>query len=407
MPPWHADPAVGHFSNARHMPQQDIDLLREWVRGGMPKGDEKELPAPIQYASGWRLPREPDVVLEMSRQPFEVPASGTVEYQYFVVDPGFTEDTWISAAQVIPGNRSVVHHAIVFIRPPDGSRFRGVGWLSGYVPGQRLTTAPAGFARKVPAGSKLVFQMHYTPTGSPQSDLSRIGLVKADPESVTHEVLNVIGIDQEFEIPPGAAAFPVSGKVGWFPRDGLLMGCMPHMHLRGRSFEMALKLKDSREVPMLNVPQYDFNWQHFYMLEQPLDLSHVDSMTFTATFDNSDDNPFNPNPEEWVGWGDQTWEEMAVVFLEVAEPLASRDRSDDQQSTDPQKLAAEQQERDRKVEKFVADFFRRLDRDGDGFVKHSETPMVIRQFHFTRYDSNHDLSITRDEVRRIAESRFR
>ena len=167
---------------------------------------------------------------------FVVPADGTVEYQYFVVDPGFTEDRWVTAAQVIPGNPAIVHHSIVFIRPPDGARFRGVGWLGAYVPGQRTFLLPPGRARFVPAGSKLVFQQHYTPNGQAQEDLTRVGLLFGDAAEITHEVFTLVGIDQEFEIPPYAPAFTVDGQVRWFPPRGELLAIMPHMHLRGKSF---------------------------------------------------------------------------------------------------------------------------------------------------------------------------
>jgi peroxiredoxin len=401
MPPWHADPEVGHFANARHMPQSDIDAIREWVRGGMPEGDPSELPEPIEIATGWQLPSPPDAVYEMSRRPFQVPASGTVEYQYFVVDPQLEEDTWISDAQVIPGNRSVVHHAIVFIRPPDGEQFRGVGWLTAYVPGQRMVTAPPGHARRVPAGSKFVFQMHYTPTGSPQEDLTRVGIVKLDPESVTHEMFTVIGIDQEFEIPPLAEAHPVRGTVGWFPQTGKVLGYMPHMHFRGRSFELSAQLKSEQVVPLLNVPNYDFNWQHFYMLEEPIELQDVEALSFTATFDNSPDNPFNPNPQEWVTWGDQTWEEMAVVFLQVAQ-LREQSVESDGDADGAVRLADWEQA----VDAFVQDFFARLDTNLDGVVRRAEAPLSIREFHFARYDSDGDGVITSDEVRSVAELRI-
>src|SRR5690606_7556489 len=185
-PPWSADATSARFANARHMPEADKQILRDWVAGGMKRGDPQKLPEPIEYLSGWQLPREPDVILPMRDRPYRVPAEGTVEYQYFVVDPGFEEDKWILGAQITPGARSVVHHAIAFLRPPDGVPMRGIGWLTAYVPGQRLVPLPPGHARKVPAGSKIVFQMHYTTNGREQDDLSSVGIVFADPDEVTH-----------------------------------------------------------------------------------------------------------------------------------------------------------------------------------------------------------------------------
>lgn len=403
MPPWHADPAIGHFANERHMPQSDIAALREWVHGGMPQGPPTDQPERRWADNGWLFSRQPDAVFAMSDRPYRVPAEGTVEYQYFVVDPGFDEDTWVTSAQVLPGNRSVVHHAIVFIRPPDGGQFRGVGWLTAYVPGQRSIALPDGYARRVPAGSKLVFQMHYTPNGAAQTDLTQVGIMTEEESAITHEVFTVIGIDQEFEIPPRTAEHRVSAELDWFPQRGTLLGIMPHMHYRGRSFEFRATRRGGGEETLLRVPRYDFNWQHVYELADPLPLSTVDSLSFTATFDNSAENPFNPDPSEWVTWGDQTWEEMAVVFCQVAQPRTLSRAPDESADivTDAQRAA-----RDRAIAAFVEDFFSEVDTDGDGVVRRSEAPTVIREFYFSRYDRDGDFRITRQEVRAVAEDRI-
>jgi peroxiredoxin len=400
MPPWHADPAHGQFANARVMPEADKQTLRNWMKAGTPFGNEADLPEALPPARTWQLAREPDLVLPMRSRPFTVPAGGTVEYQYFVVDPKFTTDRWVSGAQVIPGARAVVHHAIVFIRPPDGAEFRGVGWLTAYVPGQRLSPLPAGFARKVPAGSKLVFQMHYTPNGAAADDVSQVGMIFADESDVTHELITVIAIDQEFEIPPHAPAHDVRGQVSWYPKNGLLLAVAPHMHVRGKSFELALERGDQSE-PLLNVPRYDFNWQHSYELRQPIPLADVTRMPFTATFDNSADNPFNPDPTQWVNWGDQTWEEMAVAFLEVAEP---RDRATEL-ITHVAEANEPDPERQRRVDEFINDFFQRLDANADGKVLRAEVPLAVRNS-FWRYDANNDLEADREEVRAVAERRI-
>ena len=212
-----------------------------------------------------------------------------------------------------------MHHAIVFVRPPDGESFTGIGWLTAYVPGQRATQFPPGFARRIPAGSKFVFQMHYTPNGKAQFDQTKIGLNFIDEASVTHEVFTLAGIDQEFEIPPNVAEHAVDASVSWLPKEGMLLAAMPHMHLRGKSFQVRTRSGDSESI-QLDVPHYDFNWQHTYEWSEPIPLRDIDRLSFTATFDNSVANPFNPNPNEYVMWGDQTWEEMAVAFFEVARP---------------------------------------------------------------------------------------
>jgi len=408
MPPWHADPAHGSFANARQMPEHDKQVIRDWIAAGLPKGEESQLPGGVQFADGWQIGKKPDLEVSMREQPFRIPAEGTVEYQYFVIDPGFTEEKWVSAAQVIPGNRAVVHHAIVFIRPPDDQEFRGVGWLTAYVPGQRMIPMPAGHARRVPAGSRFVFQMHYTTNGTEQQDLSKVGIVFADPKTVTDEVITLIGIDQEFEIPPHAAAHEVSGKIRWLPEHGKLLAIAPHMHVRGKSFELFAEKSGDAET-LLKVPQYDFNWQHSYVLEKPLPLHSVGKLTFKTTFDNSAANPFNPDPAQWVNWGDQTWEEMAVVFLEVSEPLqtppAGSSTAGELAIAGDKLFATDAAAREAKITAFVEEFFKRLDTNGDGIVMRSEAPVAVRT-RFGHYDLNDDQAADKSEIRQLAERRF-
>ena len=165
-----------------------------------------------------------------------------------------------------------------------------------------------------------MLQMHYTTNGRPQSDLTTFGIQFVPEESVTHEVFVTGGIEQDFEIPPRADNFGIEGFVDWFPKNGELLSIAPHMHVRGKSFQLFAEHSDG-ETPLLNVPQYDFNWQHNYELSTPLPLKDVQRLRFRSTFDNSAANPNNPDPNEYVTWGDQTWEEMSVVFLQVARPL--------------------------------------------------------------------------------------
>ncbi|QDT42783.1 Thiol-disulfide oxidoreductase ResA [Gimesia alba] len=387
MPPWHASPKYGHYANARFMSEGEKKILRDWVAGGMPFGDVKDMPKPPKFREGWHLPKIPEAVYEMRKKPFVVPKEGVVEYQYFVVDPGFKEDKWITGAQVLPGNRSVVHHAIVFIRPPDGSNFQGIGWLTAYVPGQRINMLPPGRGRKVPAGSKLVFQMHYTPTGSVQEDVSKVGLIFGKDEEITHEVFTLIGIDQEFEIPPNTKDFPVSAKVRRIPPQAELLAIAPHMHLRGKSFRLFMKQKEKSEI-LLDVPNYDFNWQHIYELSQPMKLDAIDSLEFTVKFDNSEENPFNPDPNEYVTWGDQTWEEMAIAFFEVAEPRANKKKAKQVQKKTAKKELTEE-ERKQKYEQFVTKFIQRFDKNQDGQVEVDEVPLATQRYgRYRDYDGD-------------------
>ncbi|MBI1346349.1 redoxin domain-containing protein [bacterium] len=405
MPPWNANPAHGTFANARVMPQADKQILREWVAAGMPYGDKSQLPKPSAEMA--EAPVEPayDLAMPMRDRPFVIPAAGVVDYQYFVIDPHFTEDRWVSAAEVIPGNRGVVHHALVFIRPPDGIRLRGVGWLTAYVPGQKGIQLPPGLARRVPAGSKFVFQMHYTPNGSEQNDLTRVGMTFVPAEVVTQEVFSIVAMNQEFEIPPETANFPVHAKVRQIPPRGELLGMAPHMHLRGQAFQVVARNGGESQI-LLDVPKYDFNWQHVYALSTPLSLSFVESLEITARFDNSRANPANPDPTQTVTWGDQTWEEMAIGFFEVAVPLA-----DDGASAAKAKPVADRQadvsrDVEEQVEKFVTEFFQRHDRNSDGVILRAEPSQVFRSYGFRQVDQDNDGKITRSEVEAVARRRF-
>lgn len=403
MPPWHASPKHGSFANARHMPESDKQLLRDWVDAGMPYGDSNDLPPQQEYVQGWRFGKEPDLVLNMSDQPFLVPAEGTVEYQYFVVDPGFTEDKWIRSAQVIPGDSAVVHHTIVFSRPPDDGDFRDAGLLSAYVPGQVRSELPAGYAQRVAAGSRLVFQMHYTPNGKVTEDKTRLGLVFADPKEVTHEIIALGGVEQEFEIPPGAANHEVNGRIGWFPTEGMLLSIMPHMHLRGKSFEFYVESKTGEEQ-VLDVPLYDFNWQHNYEFSQPMPLKDIKELKFSAIFDNSDANPNNPDPSEYVTWGDQTWQEMAVTFISVARPLNPPKQETSETTQAKQQRKQREAQWRKEANEFAKEYIQRFDGNGDQHLASHELPVSVRLYSFRAFDHDNDSLISREE---IADERFR
>ncbi len=398
MPPWHAAPSHARLRNTRSMPESDKQLVRDWVANGLPYGNRDELPPVPETKSQWHLPRQPDLEVRMRETPYEVPAEGTVEYQYFVVDPQLKEDRWISAAQVIPGNPGVVHHAIVFIRPPDDVEVRGVSWLTAYVPGQRHNPLPEGSARRIPAGSKLVFQMHYTPNGQPQTDITRVGMLFVDPETVTNEVTTLMAINQGFEIPPNVANFPVTGRLTRFPKDGKLLAVSPHMHVRGKAFELFTDRNNEKQI-LVDVPRYDFNWQHTYVLDEPIDLSTIDALEFIARYDNSTGNPVNPNPNTVVTWGDQTWEEMAVAFFEVSQPYhkdAKKTRSSENRMSRNSKPVKEMTTDS--AEKFADDFIGKLDRNHDGLVSYDEAPLSIQRYSFRRFDTNDDRRIDRQEV---------
>jgi peroxiredoxin len=399
MPPWHASPGHGQFANARTMTEEDKQVLRDWVAAGAPYGDAAELPPALPPAKDWNLERQPDLVVAMRDRPFVVPAEGTVEYQYFVVDPKLTEDKWMTGAQVIPGSRAVVHHCIVFVRPPDGEEFRGVSWLAAYVPGQRATMLPPGHGRRVPAGSQLVFQMHYTPNGKEQEDVTQIGLLFGDDAKITHEVYSQIGLDQEFEIPPGEANHSVTASPRRLPTNGTLLAVAPHMHVRGKSFRLVSRQNDTETV-LLDVPRYDFNWQHVYAFAEPLPIESLGKLEFCATFDNSAANPVNPDPSQHVYWGDQTWEEMAVAFFEIAVPRNAAGQSSETVENESTTQIAQ---RGQKAKQYADRFFEKFDANGDGLVDRHELPLATERFGKGTLDEDGDGNLTRDEVRRAAE----
>jgi len=317
MPPWHAESAPGEFLNDRRLPAEQQALLFDWIDNGMPEGDPADLPAPRKFVHGWEIPT-PDLVLEMP-EAFTVPAQGTVEYKYFAVGESFPEDRWISAAEARPGNRAVVHHIILFFLPPGSDRHVGEASLRNslatFAPGVPAWQARPGMAKRIPAGSKLYFQMHYTPNGTETTDLSRAGLVFTDAKSVEKQLRVDAVINTGLRIPPQAdnASFHAEYR---FPRDTRLVSLLPHMHLRGKAFRVETVDAQGERKLLIDVPRYDFNWQNNYVFSEPPLLREGMKLHCTAWYDNSERNPANPDPTATVGWGDQTWEEMLVAQFE-------------------------------------------------------------------------------------------
>jgi len=313
MPPWHANPKHGEFSNDARLPDDAKQLVKQWVKNGMPQGDPADLPPQPKFAEGWRIPT-PDLIVKMPKA-YNVPAKGTVPYQYFTVDPGFKEDMWVKGAEARPGNPAIVHHMILFYMPPTQKKPQGIDALGhaicSFAPGMPANVGPDEYSRCIPAGSKLVFQMHYTPNGSEQTDISEAGIVFADPKKVKQEIKLGAAINWQFKIPPGADNHPVEANHR-FQEDVLLYSLTPHMHLRGKSFRFTAVYPDNHREILLDVPHYDFNWQNIYLLKNPKLLPQGTDLLCEAHFDNSEDNKANPDPSKMVYWGDQTWEEMVV-----------------------------------------------------------------------------------------------
>jgi peroxiredoxin len=318
MPPWHANPRHGKFLNDPRLSDADRKLINEWVDGGCPEGRPEDLPALPAHREGWNIP-EPDVVLSLP-EPFTVPADGVVEYQYIEVDPGFTKDRWVKAAEIRPGNRAVVHHCTVFLKPPGIDEPRAAGKLGSHclaatAPGTPPLLLPDGMAKRIPAGSRLLFVMHYTPIGTVQTDRTSIGLVFADPKEVRKEVATHLLYDDDLLIPPRAAGHRVE-KTWQAPADILLLAMFPHMHLRGKSFRYEAEYPDGETEVLLDVPAYDFTWQHRYVLEEPKRLPAGTVIRCVAIYDNSTANLANPDPDKEVRAGTQSWDEMFNGYFE-------------------------------------------------------------------------------------------
>ncbi len=395
MPPWHADPAYSQFANDCSLSGEQLSTVAKWVAAGAPEGDPADLPEPRKYVDGWQLPREPDLVLNVSSEPYNVPATGEVRYQYFRVDPKFTEEKWVKVAQILPGNRAVVHHILVFVRskgargPLDGER----GFLFGYVPGSLAQPYPDGAAKRIPADSELIFQVHYTPIGTPQTDHSKIGLVFADPSEVKREVLTTSAVQLRLNIPPKEGNYKVDAMLPEDLPECELLGMAPHMHLRGKSFRYTSVAPDKTRQIILDVPKYDFNWQTAYRLKEPMKLPAKTRIYCEAVFDNSEKNLNNPNPAAWVRWGDQTTDEMMIGYFDI---MIDRDKSEGKVSlAGGDRVRAQRLElirlilRDRLVE--------RLDTNKDNKIELSEVPQRWKN-QFELLDANRDGVLSSDEL---------
>ena len=351
MPPWHADAPHGSFLNERRLSAADKETITKWANGGAPKGDDKDLPKVPAFTEGWTVGK-PDVVFEMEK-PYELPAEGTIQYEYFYIPTSFTEPKWVKSIEVRPSNREVVHHVLVYYRAqPDmqrtnvlrfspsartpGDRPEGAAQappaeaagirlsparrdlpprrlLATYAPGTEAQIAPAGTAFRLEPGGVIELQMHYTTKGEKASDQTKVGMIFATEPSPA-EVRPSQFINGSFTLPAGADNVAVDADVE-FLQDATVWGLFPHTHLRGKKWEYKMILPDGTTKTILSVPNYDFNWQTYYMFKEPLKVVKGTKIVSTAWYDNSAGNKSNPDPKVDVKWGDQTWEEMQYTGL--------------------------------------------------------------------------------------------
>lgn len=320
MPPWHANPEHGKWENDRRLSDQEIATIRSWIDAGCPEGDKAEAPAERTWSEGWVIGK-PDLILKCPN-PIDVPAEGTIPYKYVRVKVPIAEDQWVQAAEVRPGERSVVHHILIFVeyprerrseQPPiDGGLFNG--YFAVMVPGERPVQYPDGMGKLLPKGSHIIFQIHYTANGKPAKDQSQVGFIFSKAP-VKHEVVTRGIVDRRIKIPPGADHHKEEAQFT-FHGDAKILSFLPHLHLRGKSFRYTAIHPDGTEEILLDVPAYDFRWQNIYRCAEPKFVKDGTKIKAVAYYDNSKANPANPDPNATVTWGEQSWDEMLIGYVD-------------------------------------------------------------------------------------------
>jgi hypothetical protein len=329
MPPWFAAPGSGPWTNDPSLSAWERRTLFRWLDAGLPEGDPADSPLPRKYESGWTI-GTPDLVVELPKAQ-EVPAEGFLKYRFDAVDLDFPEDRWVQAVEILPGARGNVHHVIVFLEPRDrgtipalldrlvalgskaGSRRALESHFAIYGPGTPANVFPSGTAKRLPAKTRLLFQLHYVATGVPAVDRTRLGIVFAK-EPPRHELQTASAFNDEFAIPAGAPNYEVKGA-NEFQEPGQLLWFGPHMHLRGRAFRYELVSPAGARTLLLDVPRFGFNWQIGYELARPIRVVPGTRLVATGWFDNSAKNPANPDPTRTVPFGMQSTDEMMIGYF--------------------------------------------------------------------------------------------
>ncbi len=398
MPPWFAapSPADQHspWKNDRTLAEADKSDLLAWLKSAEKlQGDARDAALPRAFPDTWSI-GEPDAVLQIPK-PIDVKAEGVMNYIHLRVDTNFDEDHWVQAIEVLPTARQVVHHVLVFVLPKSETGDEKIrdaidesrGFFAAYVPGNSAAIFPEGFAKFLPKDSTLIFQLHYTPNGEATTDQTRIAFkfARGRPE----HVVRVAGIAQHrLRIPANDPNHQELASLQ-VPFDVHVMSFMPHMHVRGKAFRYEAQLPDGETKTMLDVPRYDFNWQLRYELREPLTLPAGSTINVTAWYDNSRNNPANPDPDKLVRWGPQTTDEMMLGYVEYYSDAEDLQNGFNQPGAPSRDLAA-------------ADRFDRLlkllDKNNDQVITRDEVPdRFARQF--KALDRNSDGQVTRDEMR--------
>jgi len=405
MPPWFAvAPEAGvpsPFANDCSLSTAEKTVLLEWLNTGRPEGDPQDAPLPQRFHQGWQIGK-PDHIVQIPT-PIAVKASGTMPYQNVIVDTGLTETKYLSALEILPTAREVVHHVLVFVLPPDSretasddARARSgeegtSGFFAAYAPGYDALEFNHGYGKVLPAGSRLKFQIHYTPNGTATKDQSMLGMIFSD-EPPEH-LVDVVGIAQtRLAIPPGAAAHEVVA-IQPVPRNATLVAFFPHMHLRGKSFRYEAILPTGEEQVLLDIPRYDFNWQLSYRLAEPLMLPAGSRIRATAVFDNSPGNPANPDPTRTVHWGPQTDDEMMIGYVEYHMDQGSLGRGGRAGREAVRELLGSN--------RGIDVLFRRMDRNGDGQLTDNELP-ADQKDRLMQLDTDRNSAISLEEARQFS-----
>ena len=334
MPPWKAEPGYGSFANERRLSERQIALIREWAAAGAPEGDAKDKPAPPVFPNGWAA-GQPDKVLTLSHK-FAVAADGPDQYRCFVLPLDTAQDVYLSGMEFRPGNRRVVHHALVFADStgtarklaadsPDGSyacfggpKFPPSGLLGGWAPGASPPPDTPSLSQLVRPGTDIVVQIHYHPSGKPEEDQSSLGLKLSGPP--TKGRASIILSNRRIYIPAGDPHYVVKTGVT-LPRDVDVFGITPHAHYLGKDMQVNAVLPDGTVQHLIRIEDWDFNWQGQYRYKEPVHLPQGTRIELEYVYDNSENNPHNPShPPVPVTWGEETKNEMAVLFLGVALP---------------------------------------------------------------------------------------
>lgn len=394
MPPWFAENyKPGTFRNDASLSESDRKELLAWLDSDKQKGDPKEGPKPLKFESEWEIGK-PDAIFKMNRT-IDVKAEGTMPYQDVVVPINLPEDKWVTSIEIRPSAKAVVHHVLAFIVPAtEGDKVSSDdiedatrSYFARFVPGNGAVIYPEGLAKRLPKGSNLVFQLHYTPNGTATKDTSQIGM-KFSSTPPKHEVITVGLVNLRFAIPPGAENHSDKATVR-VPTDVKILSFLPHMHTRGKAARYDIISPDGTRETLLDVPKYDFNWQLQYDLAEPKLVKKGSKAEFTAWFDNSAKNPANPDPTKTVRWGLQTYDEMLLGYVEYYVPDAIPGKPSPKipggafggGNIGPVQV------------RFI---FNQLDKNKDGFVTKQEAPamwMILQDA-----DANGDEKITLEEA---------